>query len=304
MRNVLTLPLVIALIGVIVSDVTVEGFSIGSRTTVSLTPSPSSLLKTCQPSSARLSTRPASFLRVKEAKSEVSKDGVLQNGINRFQGICKRATNKCSTQLIRFWFRSRRSVLTLCGAMLLWFGAAGAHTPVSHASSISSSATRNIFSSSLDQMVDKYVKGHMFDDDAYDPVESIYKEAMDDRVKGTYPRDLKETTSSVLGQDVVKAERKGSGAGVSGLLMKSVGLLRKQGLSEMQAIGFLTGLIVFGFPAFVLSAGMQIGNRSRRSMNKVMKKRYGETYSVDATEKVEEDVDVPDDDENDDDDDE
>uniref|UniRef100_A0A7S4AAU3 Uncharacterized protein n=1 Tax=Pseudo-nitzschia australis TaxID=44445 RepID=A0A7S4AAU3_9STRA len=306
MRNVLTLPLVIALIGVIVisdkSDVTVEGFSIGSRTTVSLTPSPSLLLKTCHPSLARLPTRPASSLRVKEVKSEVSKD--FQNGINRFQGICKRATNKCATQLIRFWFRSRRSVLTLCGAMLLWFGAAGAHTPVSHASSMTSSTTRNIFSSSLDQMVDKYVKGHMFDDDAYDPVESIYKEAMDDRVKGTYPRDLKETTSSVLGQDVVKAERKGSGAGVSGILMKSVGFLRKQGLSEMQAIGLLTGLIVFGFPAFVLSAGMQIGNRSRRSMNKVMKKRYGETYSVDATEKVEEDVDVPDDDENDDDDDE
>ncbi|VEU43005.1 unnamed protein product [Pseudo-nitzschia multistriata] len=305
MKNAFTLQLAVSLIAAILvlekSDIKVEGFSIGSRTTVPLRPSSSLLLKTRQPSSGNIATRPPSLFRVKDAKSEDTKDVVNENGMNNFQGICKMAATKCATQFVRFWFKSRRSVLTICGALMFWIGAAGVHTPASQASSVSSSMTKNIFSSSLDQMVDSYVKGHMFDDDAYDPVESIYKEAMNDRLEGTHPRDLKETTSSVLGQDVIKAERKGSGSGVSGLLMKSVGLLQKQGLSEMQAIGLLAGTIVFGFPAAVLGLGMQIGNRSRRSMNKVMKNRYGETYSVDATEKVEDDVDIPDDDDDDDD---
>jgi len=188
--------------------------------------------------------------------------------------------------------------------MVFWFGAAGVHTSVSHGSSTTTDGgviSRNsLFSNSLDQMVDKYVKGHMFDDDAYDPVESIYKEAMDDRLKGTYPRDLKETTSSVLGQNVVKAEKKASDAGFSGGLMKTVSFLRKQGLSEMQAIALMTGVFVIGFPSIALLVVMQIGFQSKRSMNKLMKERYGDTYTVDASEKKEEDVDIPDDDDDDD----
>jgi len=305
MRNFSKLPPIAVLVIVVVASlckphITVEGFSVCSPTAFPVTLYPSPLPKTLKPSRALTLTRVDASLSTKGAESEDSKDVVVQNGIHKFRGVCKRATDKCSRQLIRFWLRSRRSVLTLCGAMIFWFGAAGAYTPVSNASSMSTSSTKNIFSSSLDQMVDKYVKGHMFDDDAYDPVESIYKEAMDDRLKGTYPRDLKETTSAVLGQDVVKTERKGSGAGMSGLLMKSAGILQKQGLSEIQAIGVIVSTLVFGFPAVVLGFGMQIGNRSRRSMNKLMKKRYGETYSVDATEKVEDDVDISDDDDDED----
>jgi len=142
----------------------------------------------------------------------------------------------------------------------------------------------------------------MFDDDVYDPVESIYREAMDDRLKGTHPKDLKETISSVLGQNVIKAEKKASGTGFSGVLMKTVGFLRKQGFSEMQAIALLTGVFVIGAPTLVFGAVMQVATQNKRSMNRLMKKRYGETYTVDASEKIEEDVDVPDDDDEDDDD--
>ena len=115
--------------------------------------------------------------------------------------------------------------------MLFWLGAAGTYTPASHGTSVSSSApvgeiSRNhILSSSLDEIIDEYVKDHMFDDDAYDPVESIYREAIDDKLKGTYPKDLKETASSVLGQNVMKAEKKASGAGFSGGLVKAVGVV-------------------------------------------------------------------------------
>jgi len=191
--------------------------------------------------------------------------------------------------------------------MLFWLGAAGTYTPASHGTSVSSSApvgeiSRNhILSSSLDEIIDEYVKDHMFDDDAYDPVESIYREAIDDKLKGTYPKDLKETASSVLGQNVMKAEKKASGVGFSGGLVKAVGFLRQQGLSEMQSIALITGLFVVGAPSIAFAVFLSIASQNKRSMNKLMKKRYGDTYTVDATAKEEEDIDVPDDDDADDD---
>jgi hypothetical protein len=48
---------------------------------------------------------------------------------------------------------------------------------------------------------------------------------------------------------------------------------------------------------------MMIGGVSKRNMNKVMKQRYGDTYTVDATIKPEEDVEAPDDEDDDEDDD-
>jgi len=195
--------------------------------------------------------------------------------------------------------------------MIFWFSAAGTHTPVSHGSSVSSSTTtagvvsrNNIFSSSLDQIVDGYVKGHMFDDDAYDPVESIYKEAVDDRLKGTYPKDLRETTASVLGQKVIRAEKKGSRLGFGDVLMKTFTFLRKQGLSEMQAIVLMSGSLMIGGPTLLLGAFIAAAVQNRRSVTKELSERYGANYTVDASEKKEEDVDVPDDDDDDDDDDE
>mmetsp|Transcript_42072 Transcript_42072/g.87739 ORF Transcript_42072/g.87739 Transcript_42072/m.87739 type:complete len:312 (+) Transcript_42072:196-1131(+) len=285
----------------------VDSFSLGPRT-ARLTPLSSSLSFRSRRASPSLDSRcPLCYLRSKETESE-DRNRLTQRNIQKFLGIPKSASKKCTTLLIRFWSKSRQSVLTLCSVMLFWFGIAGTYTPVSHGSSVSSSDTaglvsrKNIFSSSLDQIVGTYVEGHMFDDDVYDPVESIYREAMDDRLKGTHPKDLKETISSVLGQNVIKAEKKASGTGFSGVLMKTVGFLRKQGFSEMQAIALLTGVFVIGAPTLVFGAVMQVATQNKRSMNRLMKKRYGETYTVDASEKIEEDVDVPDDDDEDDDD--
>jgi hypothetical protein len=303
MRNKMILPLFIFLIaatGTIFdrSIARVEGFAPFSRTQ-RLVPPSSSLL---------ISSHPPSYLRVQDTKSEDYKNVVEENRIRKFRRIFKKGTTQYTTQLIHFWLKSRRSVLTMCTVILFWFGAAGTHTPVSHGSSSSVTtgvvSRSNIFSSSLDKIVGKYVKSHMFDDDAYDPVESIYKEAMDDRLKGSYPKDLKETTSSVLGQNAIKADKKSSGAGFSGGLMKTVGFFRKQGLSEMQSIALLTSFFVIGVPTVFFGAMMQIATQNKRSMNRLMKNRYGETYTVDASEKIEDDVDVPDDDDDDDDDDE
>ena len=52
-------------------------------------------------------------------------------------------------------------------------------------------------------------------------------------------------------------------------------------------------------PSAFLFVGMVIGGASKRNMNKVMKKRYGDSYTVDATIRTEEDVEAPDDDEDD-----
>jgi hypothetical protein len=48
---------------------------------------------------------------------------------------------------------------------------------------------------------------------------------------------------------------------------------------------------------------MVIGGMSKRNVNNTMKKRYGDTYTVDATIKPEDDVEAPDDDDDDDEDD-
>ena len=254
-----------------------------------------------------ISANPTGYLKALDNAFEGSKKEMGQNHVRNFRGIFRSRLSQSTTLFSRFWSNSRRSVLTMCTVLLFWFGAAGTHTPVSHGSpssvTIESSSKRNIWSSSLDQLVDKYAKNRMYDDDIYDPIESIYKEAMDDRLKGSHPKDLKEITSSVLGQNVIKADKKASGTGFSGLLMKTVSFLRKQGLSEMQAIALLTSVFVIGAPALFFGGLMQIATQNKRSMNKLMKKRYGETYSVDASEKVEEDVDAPDDEDDDDDDD-
>jgi hypothetical protein len=141
----------------------------------------------------------------------------------------------------------------------------------------------------------------MFNDDVYDPVESIYREGVDDKVKGTYPRALKEITSTVLGQDVVRAQKQASGSGFGNALIRIVGLLRDKGLSEVQAIALLTGSFALGVPFLFFIFAMQVATQNKRSVNKLMKKRYGDTYTVDATIKEDDDVELPD--ENDDDDD-
>ena len=235
---------------------------------------------------------------------------IAQKRIGKFQRIIKKATNQCTIQIIQFWMNCRRPLLSFCTMVLIWFAAAGSYTPVSHGSSVYSSksqvvqVSRNgILSKSFDQIVDGYVSDRMFDDDVYDPVESIYREAMDDKLKGSHPKNLRETASSVLGQNAMKASKKGPGISFSGVLVKAVDFLRRQGLSEIQAIALITGTFVIGAPSVFFAAFISIASQNKRSMGRLMKQRYGDTYSVDASVKEEEDIDVPEDEDDDDDDD-
>lgn len=175
----------------------------------------------------------------------------------------------------------RRSVGILCTATFLWFGAAGLRTPPSHASTAVSPTqeSKSLLSSSLDQIVDSYVKDHMFDDDAYEPVESAYREAVGDRIKGSHPRSLSEISTSVLGQDGVNVDKESSSTGIGGVLLKGVNFLKGRGLSESTAIIVLTGSFVVAGPIAFTFVGMMVGAQSKRQINSVMKRRYGDTYT-------------------------
>lgn len=231
---------------------------------------------------------------------------------------------RVSSRFAHLQIKLKRSFLMVCAAFVLCFGALGGVASESHASSAppatatatSSSSSlppvvklvartsSNILSPSIDEIVDNYVKDHMFDDDVYDPVESIYREGIDDMLHGTYPKALKEISSSVLGQDVIKAEKSASGSSVGSALVKAVGFLRRRaGLSEMQAIFLLAGSLVVGTPTVAFAVLMMVGTQNKRSINRLMKKRYGETYTVDATIKEDDGVEAPDDDDDEDDDD-
>lgn len=199
-------------------------------------------------------------------------------------------------------------------AVMLWFSAARLYTaPSAAAAAAPNAAVATVervlekTSPSLDTIVDRYVSTHMFDDDSYDGIEQTYREAYQDATAGTYPHALREVAAEVLGQDKVnKAVRRGGRdkmTGFGGLLTTAISTLKKKGLSESSAILVLAAAFVVAGPAAFLFGGMIIGGISKRQMRKVMKTRYGDTYTVDATLKPEEIVEAPDDEDDDEDDD-
>ena len=197
------------------------------------------------------------------------------------------ALRKLPLGVSRLAEKLRRSVALLCTVALLWLGAAGVNTAPSHASSavsyIQSTASKisRLQSPTLDNIVDNYVKDHMFDDDVYDPVESSYREAVDDNTKGTYPKALSEVTAGVLGTDVVKAEKKdASVTGIGALLFNFVQFVQKTaGLSEQTAVIILAATFVIAGPIAFVMGGMVIGGISKRNLRKVFKARYGDAYT-------------------------
>lgn len=177
-------------------------------------------------------------------------------------------------------------------------------------------------SPNVDQIIDKYVQTYMFNDERDDPLESSYREAYYDALTGRYPAQIQAITKEVLsGQsDVIALKGQPSSSTTSSLLnfkrlfefdigsalLKAVSLLQNRlKLSETAAIVVLAGILVVAGPTLFLLAGMVVGGISKRNMDKVFKRRYGDTYTVDATIKKEPIVEAPpDEDEDEDDDDE
>jgi len=176
--------------------------------------------------------------------------------------------------------RLRRSFMKLAVSMLV-FAATAAKTLPAHASTAVATGplSKSMLSPSLEQIVHRYVRDHMFADDVYDPVESIYREGINDNVKGVHPRELSEITSSVLGQDGVKVEKVSSSSGIGDWLMAAVTFLQRKGISESTAIILLTGSFVVAGPVTFLLGATMVGSQSKRQIKSVMKKRYGDTYT-------------------------
>ena len=189
--------------------------------------------------------------------------------------------------------------ITILAAALLRFATVGYSSPA-HATATATATTtptttihrlwsKPSISSSLDEMVDRYVKDHMFDDDVYDPVESAYRETYHDITYGNYPTKLKDVTASVLGKNSAALmamdgrESSGDTAGnnnkVIAVLARASQLLTKTfGVSETLAQvvlavtvfagSFFSFVAVFGGISFVL----------KQNLKRELKKRYGDDY--------------------------
>jgi hypothetical protein len=179
--------------------------------------------------------------------------------------------------------RFRRSIAALWMAALLMFGSAALHVAPSYASPTAVASTESIVNriipkgASLDRIVDRYVKDHMFDDDVYDPVESAYREAYEDVTTGKYPRALNEVASSLLGSDVTKSEKPLENVVISFLTNGAKGL-QSLGLSALAANVVVYGTTLVGAPSFVLLGILSYANMQKRMRIRQNKKRYGEDY--------------------------
>jgi hypothetical protein len=201
--------------------------------------------------------------------------------------------------------QSLRRRCKLTGTSLLFAASAFLASPKPAQASAPPAVLESILektSPSLDAIIDRYVKEHMFNDDTYDPIESAYREAYDDAVHGTYPQSLREVTGVGAASTETPTSRNPLTNWLAkidlGALLTSmlIFIQNKLQLNESSAILLLAAVFVVGGPFAFLFTGMVIGGMSKRNMNRLMKKRYGDSYTLDATMKTEETVEAPEDD--------
>ncbi|KAL7570368.1 hypothetical protein ACA910_017207 [Epithemia clementina (nom. ined.)] len=198
------------------------------------------------------------------------------------------------------WFAGiRRLMLTVLLVSIVWNSSA----TVSHAATTATSTSTPIFH---EKIVDNYIKNHMFDNENYDAVSSAYREANFDNTVGSHAAALQEITTSVLGESakfVAKQSDSVASNPVGTILMSLVTFLEKRGMSQMSAILLLTTIVFTSAPVIFLVGSMAISLMFKRGIVREMKARYGDSYTIDATIKRDDDIEAPDDDEDDDDDD-
>ncbi|CAB9512245.1 expressed unknown protein [Seminavis robusta] len=175
----------------------------------------------------------------------------------------------------------QRAVVVLMASAMIWLGTAGSYTPP--ASAAAPAIVERILPASQEQIVDRYIRQHMFDaDDMQDPLESAYREAAADyKTDGSYPRALKEVAADVLGKGSVSVGKRADDGGVFLNALQSVArfMERRVGVSESTALAIVAGSLVIATPITGMMVAMMIGTQSKRSMNRLMKSRYGESYT-------------------------
>jgi hypothetical protein len=213
--------------------------------------------------------------------------------------------------------RRHLSKFTACFLILfsVWFQSVAMRPPSAYAAAASSASTSVLTERLLDKtspslaaMIDKYIRQHMFDDDLslLDPISGTYREAYSDMTTGRYPAALREIVSDSLRGtkfDLAPPTEAVPKLDVGALLTRTIAFLQKRlGLTELAATIVLAIGFVLAGPSLFLFTGMMVGGISKRNMDNVFKKRYGDTYTVDATIKQEPTVEAPPDEEDDEDD--
>ena len=173
--------------------------------------------------------------------------------------------------------RKRRLVSRIALAVCFWLGAASIRTAPSQAASTTASPT--IQDAEQQRIIDQYIQEHIFDDDAYDPVESIYKEAMNDKrpSKTSHPKALQTISSEILGTKKSSATQTTDIAGKLMLFLQF--LQRRFGISESTSIFVLLMVIIATVPTVGLMTLAAITNSNRRKIMKDLSDRYGNDYS-------------------------
>jgi hypothetical protein len=264
MRSLLALCL-----GLLLQGVTVDGFSLTPSRTRAAGMNTAALGR--GPSSVQTVSAAQSPLFMASSSRKSPTPGELQRGDSARSRWLTHDGRRLLTSLLLPWVRSqwmvrrkqfRRAVLVAGSAAFFWLATTTAHMPPAHASSVAAPAEPlperilSATSPSLDEIVDRYVQKYMFDDDTYDPVESVYREAYHDAAHGSYPKALREVTASALGQESGSASRSRDnaerGGGVASVLLSAIGALQKRGLSEATALAVLAGGFVIAGPSIFL----------------------------------------------------
>jgi hypothetical protein len=212
-------------------------------------------------------------------------EGDRRHRLPLFGKFLSRTTQQGAIQRIsRLVNTFRKALATMCVSAMLLLGS-GPSSPAYASPSLSSigaSIERVLPSATLDQMVTRYVKDHMFDEDTYDPVESIYREGYHDKTVGTYPKALKEIRMKVVGKEKEVKEE----FNALKQLMGVTAALEKLGLSKQASLAIVCTTGIIGAPLILASLISSYMSFNKRRLVVSMKKRYGDDYSVDAAIKV------------------
>lgn len=168
----------------------------------------------------------------------------------------------------------RHSFAILLASLAIFFSTSQIHTPPAHASStaITSKTSTSLLSKinpfrprSASELIDAYVRDRLFADDAFHPVESAYREALDDYPSssssssegGAYPALLAETAASALGRkdgsslvlsrSIHDPSQAGGNEGITGALIRASDFLQQR-LKVSSSVSY-----------YIIAAGLLVG---------------------------------------------
>jgi hypothetical protein len=191
----------------------------------------------------------------------------------------------------------RRVFTILFASIAIFFSSTHIHTPPALASTIAASKPSTSLLSKLnffrprtsEELIDKYIRDRLFADDAFDPVESAYREAFADYPSGTegaYPSLLADTAASALGRKdgsslilsrgTSTAGESGGNQGITGALIKASDVLqRRLGVSSSVSYYMIAAGLLVGGSVLPGTVGVAYQAIQRLQIDKSEMKMYG-----------------------------